>query len=168
MLCNYICTVLFWCRRVTELPPSVAHLNLRECNMEELQLPAGRQLRSLRLESCNPGHRGATFAQQSGRAPLNLLDWLEKAEPQAAVHVSDAQLTLGTLSMERHAKRLSEVAPCSVDIEACTLHRRDGCLSMHSVADIARYMGRHFGRRVAVTCRASKNSCRIVRVDEGQ
>ena len=144
------------------------HLVLRVCDVEGLALPAARQLRSLRLETCNPGHRGATFAQQNGRAHIDLLDWLAAAQPQAEVHVSDAQLTLGMLSMERYAKRLSEAAPRSVDIQACTLHRRDGCLSMHSVADMARYAGRHFGRRVAVACQESKNSCRIVRVDEGQ
>ena len=138
------------------------------CSIEGLLPPAGRQLRSLRLASCNTGHRGATFAEHSGPAPINLLDWLAAAQPQAIVHVSSAQLTLGTLSMERCAKRLSEVAPASVAIEACTLHRRDGCLSMHSVADMARYMGRHYGRRVAVTYSASKNSCLIVRVDELQ
>ena len=154
--------------RVTELPPSVEHLDLRVCDVDGLVLLVERQLSSLRLENCNPGHRGATFAQQSGRAPINLLDWLAAAQPRAAVHVSDAQLTLGTLSMERYARKLSEAATHSLDIQTCTLHRRDGCLSMHSVADMARYMGRHFGRRVAVTCPASKNSCHIVRVDEGQ
>ena len=143
----------------------MAHLSLRECNVEGLQLPARRQLRSLRLESCNPGHSGATCAQQSGRAPINLLDWLEKAEPQATVQVSDAQLMLGTLSMERYAKRLSRAAPHSVDIDACTLHTGDGSSSMRSVADMARFMQEHFGRRVAVTCPASSTtSCLIVRL----
>ena len=111
---------------------------------------------------------GATFVPHSSRAPINLLDWLAAAQPQASVQVSDAQLTLGTLSMECYAKRLSEVAPASVAIEACTLHRRDGCLSMHSVADMAWYTGRLFGRRVAVTWSAFMNSCLIVRVDELQ
>ena len=111
-----------------------------------------------------PGHRGATIAQQTGRAPIDLLDWLEKAQPQATVQVSDTQLTLGTLSLEQYAKRLSEVAPCSVDMQACTLHRRYGCLRMHSVADMARHMVQ-FGRRLNVTCPASSaDSCLIVRV----
>ena len=140
----------------------MAHLNLGECNVEGVMLPAGRQLRSLRLESCNPGHRGATTVQQTDRAPINLLDWLEKAEPQAIVQVCNVQLTLGTLSMDRYAKRLGEVAPCSVNIQDCTLHASDGRLSVHSVAYVARHMGQHFSKRLAVTWPASStNSCLI-------
>ena len=155
------------CHSVTELPPGVEHLELQYCDVEGLVLPAQRQLRSIRLRCCNPEHGGATFALQSGRAAIDLLAWLAAARPGAAVQVSDSQLALGRLSMERCAERLSEAAPHSVDIRACTLHGRDGRLSRR-VADMARYMGRRFGRRVAVACPASKNSCRIERMYKGQ
>ena len=36
---------------------------LGECNIEDVALPAERQLRSLRLEGCNPGHLALTYLQ---------------------------------------------------------------------------------------------------------
>ena len=65
------------CDRVTELPPSVAHLTLRRCFVDGLQPPADCQLRSLRLEDVAREYSGAPPAQ-----PLYLLDWLEKALPR--------------------------------------------------------------------------------------
>ena len=148
--------------RVPELPPSVAHLTLRTCCLDGLHPPAGRQLCSLSLEKVVREYRGFLSAQ-----PINLLDWLEKVLPQAAVEVSDTQLTLGTLSMQRYARRLSAVAPCSIDIKHCTLHMRDGRPSKHSLADMARYLGLQSSRRVAVDCSVCEDSCRIVRVGRG-
>lgn len=145
--------------RVLELPPCVAHLTLRTCCLDELQPPAGRQLCSLEVVG---EYRTAQCAQR-----INLLNWLEKVQPQAAVEVSDVQLTLGTLSMQRYARRLSMAAPRSIVIKRCTLHTRDGCLSKHSLADMARYLGIHCSRRVAVDCLENEKACRIVRVGRG-
>ena len=79
---------------------------------------------------------------------------------------------LGMLSMERYASKLSEAAMHSVTIVDCTLHGRDGSLSMHSVADLAWYMehtpvGQHLGKRLAFTCLSSKLPCLNVRVHGG-
>lgn len=147
------------------MPPNVAHLALDACQLECRVLPAGRQLRSLQVLFWE---RGVATPWEQIAVPFNLLDWLEKTLHQATVKVFNAQLTLGTLSMERYAERLSEVATCSIiTLEECTLRTCDGCLSTHSVADMARHMGQHLGGRVTVTCTASKNSCKIVRVGDG-
>ena len=150
---------------MTELPPSLAHLELTCCNLEGLVLPAGLQLRSLLLEYCNRPkaiplqHRllSSLFGgaedepEEQIRAPIRLLDWLEKTQPQATVQVSVGVLTLGALSMEQYALRLSELATRSINLEGCTLQGHDGRLSTHSsVADMADYMEQHTGRRVAV------------------
>lgn len=144
--------------RVTELPPSVAHLTLKECILAGVQLPAARQLCSLSLMAIDDGDdddlddnsdddRGAT-----PKRFLDLLEWLERAQPQATVRVSHARLTLGTLSMERYARRLVALAPRSTALTGCTLYSGDGRRSAHSVAEVARYVGRQYSRRFAVTC----------------
>lgn len=158
----------------------MADLDLLGCAVEGAAVPAGRQLASLTLDGCNPEREGAAFYAQerarahagpsarqrrSGRALLDLLAWLGAALPQAAVKVVDARLALGPLSMQDYAQALSEVAPASVSLEACTLHARDGSLSAHSVADLARHMAGRFGGSLAVTCPASsEGSCTLVRV----
>jgi hypothetical protein len=147
--------------RVTRLPPGVLHLHLTACHVEGIQLPRSCALRSLALHSCNPGHAGATFAHQSSRATINLLDWMAASRVQESMQVSDACLTLGPLSMARFARRLAEAPVRSLGIEACTLHRSGGELSMHNVADLGRYLRRVYGRLVSVSLTASKNSCLI-------
>ena len=124
-------------------------------------LPAGRQLRGLHLEHCDPsvGH-----AMEPVCAPINLLNWLEKTQPQATVQISHVQLALGSLSMKEAAKRLSQLATCSITFQHCPLLGHDGCLSKHGVADLALYMEQHIGRRVMVTYDWDDNRCKIVRV----
>lgn len=153
--------------RVTELPPSVAHLKMSSCHVEGLVLPAGRQLRSLHLEHCNPRPKGtAPGASDALRVPINLLDWLESTQPGATVQMSHVVLTLGSLSMEQTAKRLSELATCSISIMHCPLRGHDpaGCFTTHGVANVFRYVEQHFGRRVTVTCDWGDNLCTIVRL----
>ena len=60
------------------------------------------------------------------------------------MQVSDACLTLGRLSMERFARRLSEAPRPQRQHRALHAASAGGELSMHSVADMARYMQRHF------------------------
>ena len=81
-----------------------------------------------------------------------------------SAQVSDAPLTLGRLSMERFARRLAEAPARSISIQGCTLHRAGGELSMHGVADMARYMQRLYGRLVSVQLTGSKNTCLIEKV----
>lgn len=119
-------------------------------------LPAERQLRSLHLDFCNPA------PAQSMRTPIILLNWLELV--QATVQISSVQLTLGWLTMEETAERLSELATCSITIQHCPLRGHDGSLSRHGVADMARYMERQFGNRVAVTFDWDDDCCTFVRV----
>ena len=143
--------------RVTELPPGVAHLKLSYCSVESIVLPTGRQLRSLHLES-----RGNSRAEPTC-VPINFLGWLEKTLPQATVQMDHVELSLGALSMEETAKKLSELATYSINLQCCTLLRHNGCPSTHSVADLAHHMGQHFGKAVTVTCiYRNMHYCKIV------
>ena len=78
--------------------------------------------------------------------------------------MSGTGLTLGMLSMEQYAERLSELATGSISLSDCRLHGPDASLSTHSVADVARYMGQYYARRVTVTCTENKKCCTIERV----
>ena len=74
-------------------------------------LPAGLQLCSLHLEFCNM-IRGCQCPLHA-RSPPTLAcstGWKKGTAPGRAVQVSSIGLTLGRLSMEQYAKRLSQLA----------------------------------------------------------
>ena len=164
-VCVHSCddsTLLRFGHRVTELPPGVAHLTLAHCHLDALMLPAGLQLHSLHLKCSNLPR----MARRISRGPLSLLTWLEKAQPQAAVRMFGMELAQDALSMEQYAKRLSELATCSVDMWMCTLYNPDNSESTDSVTDVARHMEQHYGRRVTVKYTRGEKCCRIERVGE--
>ena len=55
----------------------MAHLKLSHCDVEGLVVPAGLQLRSLHLESCNY-QRVPVPPARAISAFVSLLDWLEE------------------------------------------------------------------------------------------